>query len=213
MPLEAPGDSICTLRRFSGYDNLFGGFSRNDDLFRRFICEAEQRHRLLYHPFPCRSASSPYARQVQGPVTCCLPLASLSRLSLVTICVSPRRHAQAGVHIGSEAGSYWRVVDSCNTQRKAQGPCRTCNESNDETEEKSLRCRQPLTRLAVRRSRERQTIRVDSHYQSSLDDVYVHVAPWSEFPIVPSYPHHMRPRCRHPLAHLAVSASERYIYI
>ena len=29
----------------------------------------------------------------------------------------------------------------------------------------------------------------NSSYQSTLDAVYVHVVPWSEFPIVPSYPH------------------------
>jgi len=28
---------------------------------------------------------------------------------------------------GSEAGSYWRLIDSCITQLKAQGPSRTCN--------------------------------------------------------------------------------------
>ena len=33
---------------------------------------------------------------------------------------------------GSEAGSYLRRIDSCITQRKAQGPCRTCSESNEE---------------------------------------------------------------------------------
>ena len=27
-----------------------------------------------------------------------------------------------------------------------------------------------------------------SHYQSTLDAVYVYVVPWSEFPIVPSFP-------------------------
>jgi len=31
---------------------------------------------------------------------------------------------------------------------------------------------------------------MSSHYQSSLDAVYVYVVPWSEFPIVPSYPHY-----------------------
>ena len=30
----------------------------------------------------------------------------------------------------------------------------------------------------------------DSHYQSTLDAVYAHVVPWSEFPIVHSYPHY-----------------------
>jgi len=37
---------------------------------------------------------------------------------------------------GSEAGSYLRLVDSCITQRKAQGPSRTCNESKEEEEMK-----------------------------------------------------------------------------
>ena len=30
----------------------------------------------------------------------------------------------------------------------------------------------------------------DSPYQSTLDAVYVYIVPWSEFPIVPSYPHY-----------------------
>ena len=36
---------------------------------------------------------------------------------------------------GSEAGSYLRLTDSCTTQREAQGPSRTCNESEEEEEE------------------------------------------------------------------------------
>ena len=36
---------------------------------------------------------------------------------------------------GSEAGSYLRLMDSCITQLKAQGPSRTCNESKEEGEE------------------------------------------------------------------------------
>jgi len=32
----------------------------------------------------------------------------------------------------SEAGSYLRLIDSCTTQLKAQGPSRTCNESKEE---------------------------------------------------------------------------------
>ena len=35
---------------------------------------------------------------------------------------------------GSEAGSYLRLIDSCITQLKAQGPSRTCNESKEEEE-------------------------------------------------------------------------------
>jgi len=37
----------------------------------------------------------------------------------------------------TEAGSYSRLIDSCITQLKAQGPFRTCNESKDEEEEVS----------------------------------------------------------------------------
>ena len=36
---------------------------------------------------------------------------------------------------GSEVGSYLRFIDSCITQLKAQGPCRTWNESKEEEEE------------------------------------------------------------------------------
>jgi len=35
---------------------------------------------------------------------------------------------------GTQAGSYLRLIDSCITQLKAQGP-RTCNESKEEEEE------------------------------------------------------------------------------
>ena len=35
---------------------------------------------------------------------------------------------------GTEAGSYFRLIDSCITQLKAQGPSRTCNESKEEEE-------------------------------------------------------------------------------
>ena len=36
--------------------------------------------------------------------------------------------------MATEAGSYLRLIDFCITQLKAQGPCRTCNESKDEEE-------------------------------------------------------------------------------
>jgi len=35
---------------------------------------------------------------------------------------------------GFEAGLYLRLIDSCVTQLKAQGPSRTCNESKEEEE-------------------------------------------------------------------------------
>jgi len=36
---------------------------------------------------------------------------------------------------GTEAGSYLRLIDSCITQLKDQGPSRTCNERKEEEEE------------------------------------------------------------------------------
>ena len=36
---------------------------------------------------------------------------------------------------GTEAGAYSRLVDTCITQLKAQGPSRTCNESKEEEDE------------------------------------------------------------------------------
>jgi len=38
---------------------------------------------------------------------------------------------------GSEAGSYLRLIDSCTTQLKAQGPSRTCYESKEEKKKKT----------------------------------------------------------------------------
>ena len=35
---------------------------------------------------------------------------------------------------GSETVAYLRLIDSCITQLKAQGPSRTCNESKEEEE-------------------------------------------------------------------------------
>jgi len=40
----------------------------------------------------------------------------------------------AEMRSGSEEGSYLRLIDSCITQLKAQGPSRTCNESKEEEE-------------------------------------------------------------------------------
>ena len=37
---------------------------------------------------------------------------------------------------GSEAGSYLRLIDCCTNELKAQGPSRTCNESQKEEEKK-----------------------------------------------------------------------------
>ena len=37
--------------------------------------------------------------------------------------------------VATEEGSYLRLIDSCITQLKAQGPSRTCNESKEDEEE------------------------------------------------------------------------------
>ena len=41
----------------------------------------------------------------------------------------------AEICIVSEAGSCLKLIDSCITQRKAQGPSRTCNKSKEEEED------------------------------------------------------------------------------
>ena len=49
--------------------------------------------------------------------------------------------------ISTETGSYFRLIDSCITQHKAQGPSRTCNESKEEKEK-----RIPISRFLPRSS-------------------------------------------------------------
>jgi len=47
-----------------------------------------------------------------------------------------------GAPCRAEAGSYLRLIDSCITQLKAQGPSRTCNESKEEERvtDRPVRC-------------------------------------------------------------------------
>ena len=44
----------------------------------------------------------------------------------------------------TEAGSYLRLIDSCITQLKAQGPSRTCNGSKEEEENTPAEERHPV---------------------------------------------------------------------
>jgi hypothetical protein len=55
------------------------------------------------------------------------------------------------IHCGSEAGSYLRLIDSCITQLKFQGPSRACNESNEDIQDPVLAAstRRRLSRVAV----------------------------------------------------------------
>ena len=75
-------------------------------------------------------------RWVVPPLGCssCPPCSSTSARP----CVVPAFHSSQfkNNHFremcsGSEAGSYLRLIDSCITQLKAQGPSRTCKESNE----------------------------------------------------------------------------------
>ena len=50
---------------------------------------------------------------------------------------------------GSEAGSYLRLIDSCITQLKVQGPSGTCNESKEKEEEEEEAGPKPLTLVVV----------------------------------------------------------------
>ena len=45
--------------------------------------------------------------------------------------------ASLGLTDFSKAGSYLRLIDSCITQLKDQGPSRTCNESKEEEKEET----------------------------------------------------------------------------
>ena len=50
----------------------------------------------------------------------------------------------------TEAGSYLRLIDSCITQLKAQGPSRTCNESKEEEEEDTLASKENVANALTR---------------------------------------------------------------
>jgi len=50
----------------------------------------------------------------------------------------------------TEAGSYLRLIDSCITQPKAQGPSRTCNESKEASRIAARRRRSPAMKVDVR---------------------------------------------------------------
>ena len=58
----------------------------------------------------------------------------------------PTGYEPFDLHRGAKAGSYLRLIDSCITQLKAQGPSRTCDESKEEQEKGG----QGITRATVR---------------------------------------------------------------
>ena len=84
-------------------------------------------------PFPfrqhaCSSTLPPLHVRPYPPHHLTLPSTeSPNHLHRITFTKSP-----AHMCCGTEAGSYLRLIDSCIIQLKAQGPCRTCNESKEE---------------------------------------------------------------------------------
>jgi len=60
-----------------------------------------------------------------------------STLGLRVMCrsvmrIGRRSAVTENITCGTEASSYLRLIDSCITQLKVQGPSRTCNESKEE---------------------------------------------------------------------------------
>ena len=62
---------------------------------------------------------------------------------------------------GSEAGSYWRLKDSCITQLEDQESSRTCNESKEEEEENITELSEKGLSFSWTRSVEVQLLRRD----------------------------------------------------
>ena len=64
---------------------------------------------------------------------------ALGEVDDARVCDARARDSR-GEQEGTEAGSYLRLIDSCITQLKAQGPSGTCNESKEQEEEAARRC-------------------------------------------------------------------------
>ena len=93
---------------------------------------------LVYEGYVwCRVSCTEHGRDEVGGAAMHAVMAG--HISDIALCVTCR---------GTEAGSYLRLIDSCITQLKAQGPSRTCNESK---EEEVSRCASP--------ARERRRVR------------------------------------------------------
>jgi len=56
----------------------------------------------------------------------------------VSLCIRLTRPSLSRLPRGQLGLAYLRLIDSCITQLKAQGPSRTCNESKEEEEEEGL---------------------------------------------------------------------------
>ena len=77
---------------------------------------------------PCRMTGVTLHSHSGYPTRGCIPRgSSLPR-------VTSLHRALTEMCSGSEVGSYLRLIDSCITQLKAQGPTRTCNESKEDEE-------------------------------------------------------------------------------
>ena len=93
------------------------------------------RSRHIDETKPCET-EPPNAKQVQvEDLTECSKDVGLGMWPIFAIgVVSPGLFRFTEMCSGSEAGSYLRLIDSCISQLKVQGPSRTCNESKEEEE-------------------------------------------------------------------------------
>ena len=85
----------------------------------------------------------------------------------------------------SEAGLYLRPIDSCITQRNAQGPWRTCNESKEEEEAwggpppRPGRARRPArVRPRAREARTRWSLSRAMHKETFIREIHFYFISW-----------------------------------
>ena len=94
--------------------------------------------------------------RARGYLGLLLVLAAGEREEGVTL---PQKHQK--MCSGCEADSYLRLIDSCITQLKVQGPSRTCNESKEE--EDTLVCFLSSPQVSVRKG---------SHFPRSPESIF-----------------------------------------
>jgi len=90
----------------------------------------------------------------------------------------------------TEAGTYLRLIDSCITQLKAQGPSRTCNKSKEEDTKGGHLFREELNEVFV--ASRRLGTAVPPHHHRPACPVYLLPEPCREQPCAPSGPRETR---------------------
>ena len=99
-------------------------------------------HRLLYHPTLGLRVIKKKKKVHHQP----------SEWDQIVVFETPGLYCSSGMR-ARVRGQLSRLIDSCITQLKAQGPSRTCNESKEEEEEEA-RVRGQLSRSRSTRQRE-----------------------------------------------------------